>query len=343
MSSLGRDRFVNGKHLVLSSREGGDISVLLGLGVNPKNIIAVEMNPEAARQAQEKFPSVPIIQDDAFTVARRHHRSLSSIFYDFCSPMSDSLLKKVIQTAAYGIKDNGVLGCGFLAGREKGKFASVVGVERAEAHQLEQHLSGLTDSEIESRLAAMGDGIVALQNHEGDHVANVDLVAFFRSNPEAVRECLTSACRETIALRARAAILGENLVGLGMQLMCVPLALAYVYYMSTTSLSKGVPMLYYAGRVLRAHPGQGVAKLKKMALRFMVQMPDPLLLNIPTVTEEDLPLYAVRMTNSTPWSEVPQLLNVPAATTTAWHAHHSRGTYDERLEQFCKAQGVPGL
>lgn len=326
---FGLDAFKKGKHLVLSSREGGDISVLLGFGVPPKNIIAVEMNVEAARQAQEKFPEVEIIQDDVFAVARRHHRGLSSAFFDFCSPISDALLKKVIGTCAYGIKDNGVLGCGFLAGRERGEISGLVESEKEDASALEDAILSQSNEEMLERLQLFPE----IHGPNGEVVAKVNLAAAFERDPDQYRKFLAGLCRDTLSLRARATFLSSELVSRGLPLRCVPMGVAYIYYMSSTNQSKGVPMLYYAGKVLRGSPGHSVEKLRRRAMAFMDTMPEPMMMPLPPISEEDLPVHAVIMARNLPMKYMGRLLNVPQSTITAWSAHLTRGTYDDRIVQ----------
>lgn len=43
-AQLGKERFLEGEHLVLASAEAGDVSVLLGMGVKPRNIMAIDMD-----------------------------------------------------------------------------------------------------------------------------------------------------------------------------------------------------------------------------------------------------------------------------------------------------------
>lgn len=320
--TLGVERFRNGKHLVLSSREGGDISVLLGLGVPPKNIVAVEMNVEAAEQAQEKFPSVHIICDDVFAVAKKHHRGLLSAFLDFCSPVSHALLQKVVGTAAYGLKEGGVLGCGFLAGRERGEFSKSVEEEREYARVLEQEMVALTDEDIRSRMAVRGMPPQFMEAHGLD--------------PEACREHLIQTSKDTLAMRARANLLGGEFVTRGLSVRCVPLAIAYIYYVSATAHSKGVPMLIYAGRVFRAMTGQSIDKLKKRLREFMEEMPQPMPYDLPVLTEDDLVMHTLMLTKTSPPAIVARMLNVPHPTLTAWMAHATRGTYGDRPETYAQ-------
>jgi hypothetical protein len=51
----GRRRFVNGPHLVIAGSEGGDISVLLGMGVDPQGIYAVDIDKHALAAAKDRF------------------------------------------------------------------------------------------------------------------------------------------------------------------------------------------------------------------------------------------------------------------------------------------------
>jgi hypothetical protein len=97
------------KHLVLASREGGDISFLLGIGVRPKLITAVDINGEAALIAQEKF-NIPVIRADVGKVARNHRREFGFGFLDFCQPLSNSLVEKVLEVMVHGMRDGALVG-----------------------------------------------------------------------------------------------------------------------------------------------------------------------------------------------------------------------------------------
>ena len=129
-SVLGWQRFIASKHLVLASREGGDIGVLQSLGVPNANIIAVEYNAEAARACKQKFPEIVIVVEDAFAVAKRRADKLGSVFFDLCSPIDTVLIERLLPFVRL-MQRGAVLGVAGLRGRERAdrKITGIVGPE----------------------------------------------------------------------------------------------------------------------------------------------------------------------------------------------------------------------
>ncbi len=63
------DRFFTEQHLVLASRDGGDVAVLKGLGVTPQNIVAVDTDKEAVDDCRRKHPRSPFRDGGSFMTA----------------------------------------------------------------------------------------------------------------------------------------------------------------------------------------------------------------------------------------------------------------------------------
>ena len=116
---MGNEKFRKALHLVLVSREAGDIPVLLLMGVPPQNIIAVDLNPRAASAAQRKWPSVKVVCGDIVNIAAEYKRTIGSAFLDFCNPISHEYVERVMKVARLGLRDSAVLGVAFLCGREQ--------------------------------------------------------------------------------------------------------------------------------------------------------------------------------------------------------------------------------
>lgn len=109
--------FMQRPHLVLASREGGDISVLLGMGVAPENIYAAEINSEAAAACAAKWPGVAVINADVRAVAEQMRGKWASAFLDFCGNFAEG----VLEAAAAVVKAlplGAAFGIGVLKGRE---------------------------------------------------------------------------------------------------------------------------------------------------------------------------------------------------------------------------------
>lgn len=142
---MGAD-FLKTRHLVLASREGGDISVLRGLGVSPKNIVAVERNSRAVGDCQKRHPEVRVIHGDVVAVARRNRLEIGVALLDFCSWPTDEALDCVFGVAAHALKNSAVLGYAFLRGREpKNVFSQMAKLSEVEQRQQAEQTNFLSD------------------------------------------------------------------------------------------------------------------------------------------------------------------------------------------------------
>jgi hypothetical protein len=123
------DRFFTGRHLVLSSQEGGDISTLLWMGVDPKNIIAVDTNKNALDAAKDKYKEyeVPFIHGNVFDLDVRPKKkkngrttpAVVSAFFDFCAPLSIEMIDKVVVWTRINLSTDAALGIAVLRARER--------------------------------------------------------------------------------------------------------------------------------------------------------------------------------------------------------------------------------
>lgn len=116
--TIGRTAFRQGPHLFLASREGGDASVLRGLGVLDRALLAVDIDAHALQEFHKHYPNVPCRNQDVAYVMSEYNRKLESAFLDFSSQVNENTLNKV-RFALRAIKPNGVLACTFAIGREK--------------------------------------------------------------------------------------------------------------------------------------------------------------------------------------------------------------------------------
>lgn len=121
-------RFYDTGTLSLASKEGGDIAVLLGMGVPLEHIHAVDTDHHAADAAQWKY-NVKVHEMDVFEYAKS--KKFGTVFLDFCGPLRESMIGK-ISNIVPRIHPGGVLGLGLLAGREQGTLASKVKEHLAE-------------------------------------------------------------------------------------------------------------------------------------------------------------------------------------------------------------------
>ena len=201
---------VRGGILVLASREGGDISTLLGMGVPPGAIIGVDRCPDAAKECQDKFPEVRVICDDVCNVADYARGEVAALFLDFCGPISPNLTKIVWRCAQRACVPNAIVGVGFLRGRER-----IVGQGQIERARL------VKEKYTEETKAFVEHGLIV------DHDE--------RDDPDAV-DCVRHVAA-WIDINDRARSFGWQ---------CLPIGA--VTYQSTSESSRGVPMIYGVSR-----------------------------------------------------------------------------------------------
>lgn len=137
------EKFFNGRHLVLASREAGDVSVLLGLGVPLENIVAFEWDRAAAAEARLKFPGLSIQQRDVGSITDKDG-SFASVFLDFCATANDEHVEK-LGRVMWRMDRPSVFGCGFLIGREQGSMEKI--------SKLKEKLSKSPDAVREAQVA----------------------------------------------------------------------------------------------------------------------------------------------------------------------------------------------
>ncbi len=88
--------FVRGAHIVVSGRYGGDIGVLIGMGVPPKNIYAVDTDTHALAAARHKFPDVNFGHCDfGDAITYFELKKVYTAHVDLFSPLRKELIKKV--------------------------------------------------------------------------------------------------------------------------------------------------------------------------------------------------------------------------------------------------------
>lgn len=110
---MGKEAFRAGPHLVIASKEAGDISAMLGMGVEPSAIHAVDIDRHALAAAKDRFGSWGVKfrnidfrdANDKFGVS-----NYASAIIDLCSPLLDDDIQAVIDFKAkykvYGFQIN---------------------------------------------------------------------------------------------------------------------------------------------------------------------------------------------------------------------------------------------
>lgn len=121
ISKLLGGKFASGILLSLLSPEAGDVSVQLGMGAQPDNIIGVDIDKHAASAAQYKFKDVNCLNADVVDAARKYKGKIVAAHLDFCACMTDDLLEKVASVESC-LATGGCISCAFMVGREKGEL-----------------------------------------------------------------------------------------------------------------------------------------------------------------------------------------------------------------------------
>lgn len=289
-----KDRFYKEKILVLASREGGDISVLLGIDVDPRMIVPVELDASAARACQERWPQVRVLNANALDISLPRTRALCAAFYDFCSPL-DSKQAESLVSIARDMRSGSVLGFAGMRGRERNiamkRYAAIARAKEEQASAQEgEHDGWALDS----------DGV--------DHG--------FENRQDVSR------------MRAVQHHLINHLKGARIS----PTAISCINYQSNTSESNGVPMTIGAVRIDRMPEARPEA-FHRRALQAEVEAANESgsmgFFGDFKSTERKRFVECIRRMPNRPTKELALLLNTPERTIAAIRAHATRGTYND--------------
>lgn len=87
-------RFLEGHHIVLGGA-GGDILLLLSLGVPAHHIHAADIDPQVTRTLRNKYPGVRVFDGDVLEMATHMWEyDVVTVNLDFCGKLSRALLDK---------------------------------------------------------------------------------------------------------------------------------------------------------------------------------------------------------------------------------------------------------
>lgn len=112
-------RFYEKSHVVIASREGGDISTLKGYGVSPDKIIAVDICPEAIEKCRFIHPDVTIENIDVVKRVKRTPLSIASVFLDLCNNLnSEDLILDMMDDISSVLNNKSILSLNILRARE---------------------------------------------------------------------------------------------------------------------------------------------------------------------------------------------------------------------------------
>lgn len=140
VEGLNPQRFPHCRFLVLCSRECGDVSALVAMGVPQKNITAVDIDAMAIEACRARFPEV-----DAFHGALNDlpvSKKFEHIFLDTCSNVGKPLAAQVARTTRRHARLPGTFGVGYMRGRERRTVTDLIATSRA----AEEAASGISFS-----------------------------------------------------------------------------------------------------------------------------------------------------------------------------------------------------
>lgn len=295
-SLLSEEEFCRGRHLVLASREGGDIACLLAKGVSADKIIAVDREETAVAACRQKYPGVRVLHGDVTDVAKRFRRTFVSAHLDFCAPLSETLFSAIADVAAHGLKNQAVLSYSGLAGRESPEQRS----------WLRAHLEAKEEITKQALLVRSGALDVAqFQNGMEMDREDADLVLRRMSKIGA------HVLREEAAANAIEAALAKRCLNSNLY--------ASIYYQSRTERNAGVPILTMVHAVDR--DGSKFSSHESCTL-----VPPKRFRYVGPVRSHKAQLLS--WANESPDENWPGLLNISSRTWAAWKAHGTMGTYN---------------
>jgi hypothetical protein len=120
---LGPKDFVKGPYLVISGPQGGDISTLLAMGVEPSAIYAVDIAKHDLAAAKARFGEAGVhFAQVEFKGAHRHFgiAQFACAFIDMCAPIRKEDLNALLELPAR------FRGYEFLLGREQGLVSTFI-------------------------------------------------------------------------------------------------------------------------------------------------------------------------------------------------------------------------
>jgi hypothetical protein len=295
------DRFHTTTHVVLASREGGDISALKAFGVADSNIVAVDRVQEAAEACAAKWPGIEVVHGDIADVVEKRKDRVGSVLIDFCGPIcAETVLtgRRVLRALNY----KSVFGWALLKGREQGDVVVNDGSpmcrreRRAMLASNRNHLKKAPNTfRVMTEMMATGKvsakTLVSLSGEDvGDNMARV--------------YAYLTAVHATRTDRWRGITEPKLLV----------------LYQSQTATSRGVPMMMVMS-VKHREDERGVNRAA-----------NPNVMKLNNMTDEMVRAYAVSEAAD---ADPALLLNIKPSTVAAWKAHATRGTYDSEIKWTC--------
>lgn len=173
INDLSDERVLKAKIMVVSGPTAGDVATLLGIGIPPENILAVDKDPEAIAYVRTAWPEVRTFQGDYLDAAMKHRREFDAIHIDLCRAMDPAEVAKIGKAAQWGLKSRGKLGLALSYGREgeAGKKVVDKARERVEEDALMIHYG---EAGAVNTLVAMGMSREEAERHQIEVVERAD-------------------------------------------------------------------------------------------------------------------------------------------------------------------------
>lgn len=258
-------RLVTGKYLVLAGK-GGDVSVLTGLGISPKNIHAVDRDPEALHLVSSRFPDVTVERGELVDVARKSGRSFTGASLSFLRP--DEEVHQVVQVLAqHALKDEGVLLCRLQAD-------ATVDVEELAGRVAE--LQRLTETGTDDEVVEWARTAAREPGSEPNKAKALEGFLRSRSHDEAASLIRELTRRGTFAV-SRTMALGDLFLNKGSPKIKVD-PKGFYFFGPPGSYAPGAdipPMLLMVASVHRASAGETVEKFTRRIGRQLIENDAP--------------------------------------------------------------------
>lgn len=259
--TVGADRFWRSKFLVLAGPDAGDCRMLVHMfGVPPSQIVAVDRSAEALASAKEACPGPEYVAGDIVAAARERRHRFDHVFVDLCSTIGPGSASVVARAAAQAIRSDGIVGCGYMYGRESAAGRAALDRVRRGLDRQFENIRAMDPVYRKKYLAAFRD--ISRDDPFGSVEAMEDFVMQANSSDETPAHLRVTAADWITkdAFRTVGFWYAQHFS---------------IAYRSTKDNGGGVPMLYGMGGVKRgATPAWGVDWLVSHPRRALRVAPD---------------------------------------------------------------------
>ena len=223
--------------LVLSGPEAADVRALGALNVPPQNVVAVDKDASAIAEAKKLVPDANYICDDVLKVVqqKKYRHSFDAILLDHCCPMSQRAILRSVRVGAFGLRHGGILGAGFMYGREGPEARKTMKGYRNYHEVLALLEQSVSDEELVEAFNELPEEERRYYEHSSEYVEDQRRI---------VAKCYSPTM---IAQYTRSNYACAKFADAALQLGRIAVPMAFYYYRSgrrSDGLSKGVPMVY---------------------------------------------------------------------------------------------------